>query len=162
MKRGTQISIVSLYLFFSACTERMTVDLDSSYPRLVVYGEITNTRKVHSIKLTRSVAYFSNSPAQAVSGANVSIFYDNNEFVLHENVNLPGVYQTNSSFAGISGKTYRLEIKNVDINEDGQMESYSASSYLPPVTRIDSIKLSYISNSFLTGWQVLLYALDPA
>jgi hypothetical protein len=155
------ILITSVFMFFTACTEPMTLDLDNSNSRLVVYGEITNTRKVHTIKLTRSADYFSNKSAQAVSGAQVSIFDDKREYILTENDLTPGVYSTSSSFAGISGKTYRLEIQNVDINEDGKPESYSASSYLPPVMPIDSIKLSYLSNSFLSGWQVILFARDP-
>jgi hypothetical protein len=156
------ISLTSLSICLSACTEHMTIDLDNSYTRLVVYGEITNTRKVHTIKLTRSADYFSNKPAQGVTGAHVSIFDEKKEFKLRENQNDPGVYQTNSFFSGVSGMTYKLEINNVDINEDGIMESYSASTYLPPVARIDSIKLSYLTNSFLSGWQVLLFAMDPA
>ena len=148
-------------LTLSACTEKITVDLDDSYARLVVFGEITNDRQVHTVRLTRSADYFSNKPAQGVPGANVRIFDELHEYKLHENTNLTGVYETSALFAGIPEKTYKLEIENVDINNDGIMESYSASSYLPPVARIDSIKLAYLTNSFLSGWQVLLFAMDP-
>ncbi len=155
------LAIPGIFIFSSSCTERITIDLDNSYTRLVVYGEITNIPKIHSIKLTSSSDYYSNTYPAAVSGALVSIFDDKTEFVLHENLKLPGVYETNSLFSGNSGKTYRLEIENIDINKDGVMESYSASSYMPPVAKIDSIRMSYMSNSFLSGWQILLYALDP-
>ena len=156
--------IISLSQILSACTEKMSVDLDDSYVRLVVYGEITNIHGVHSIRLTSSADYFSNKPAEGVYGADVSIFDESNknEYRLRENLILPGVYETNSFFSGIAERTYRLQIENVDINNDGIMESYSATSYLPPVAGIDSIKLAYITNSFLSGWQVLLFAMDPA
>lgn len=156
------LSLTGFIIFLSACSERMTIELDSTYTRLVVYGEITNVRKVHSIKLSKSSDYYSNIPPAGVTGASVSIFDDKTEYILNESSRQPGVYETNSNFTGVSGKTYRLKIENVDINGDGMMESYSASSYLPPVANIDSIKLSYISNSFISGWQILLYAMDPA
>jgi len=143
-----------------SCTEKIDVKLDSSYERLSVYGEVTNIRKTHTIKLSRTADYFSNRPAKGISGARVRIFDNFSEFELTENDTLDGVYETGSSFAGIPGWTYTLLIENVDIDEDGKTETYSAVSLMPPAVQMDSIHLSYLSNSFVSGWQVLLYAQD--
>jgi hypothetical protein len=139
----------------------MEVDLDSSYVRLCVYGEITTERKIHKVRLTRTSDYFSNTGAEGVVGAEVSISEGSNNVMLFESDSLPGLYQTGMPVAGVVGRTYNLNISNVDVDNDGRMESYSASSYLPPVSQVDSIRLTYYTSSFFSGWQVQLYSLDP-
>jgi hypothetical protein len=153
--------IIGLLSILYSCSERISIDLDNSYTRLVVYGEITTQRKAHKIRLTRTENYYNNKPPAGISGAYVSIQEDATEIILKENDSIPGVYETDPLFYGKPGKTYILRIEKVDVNNDGILESYSATSYLPPVSQIDSIRLSYLSNSFISGWQVLLYALDP-
>ncbi len=73
-----------------------------------------------------------------------------------------GLYRTRIAFQGKAGKTYRLGIENVDVNHDGRLETYHAESYLPPVNPIDSITLKYTRYSFASGWEVKIWAWDPA
>ncbi|MFO8000675.1 MAG: DUF4249 family protein, partial [Marinilabilia sp.] len=55
-------------------------------------------------------------------------------------------------------RTYTLMIQDVDIDGDGEYETYSASSDMPPVSPPDSIDMVYDDNWEI--WKVLLYASD--
>jgi len=71
------------------------------------------------------------------------------------------MYYTSADFFGTPGKTYTLNIRDVDVNGDGISEEYSASSHLNPVNHLDSISLKYFSAFGFTGYEVQLYAWDP-
>lgn len=154
--------IILLFAAFASCTEKVEIELGTTYTRLVVYGEITTDTTTHSVKLLRSADYFYNRPAEGISNANVWISDGNDSIQLAEDPLIHGLYQTPADHYGIAGKTYRLFIDNVDINNDGTTESYSASSYLPPINKLDSINLKYTSNSFFTSWEVQVWTWDPA
>jgi hypothetical protein len=140
-----------------ACTERIDVDLGTTYSRLVVDGALTSDTTVHTIRLTQTADYYSNKPALAVRGASVSITDGTQTIMLTENPNRPGYYETNNQAFGIAGNTYRLVIQlPVEINGH---DFYEASSYMPTVVPLDSIKLNTIPQ-----WNVVAvgtYALDP-
>lgn len=154
--------ISALFIFFISCTEEVDIELDSTYTRLVVYGEITTDTTVHRVELTKSADYFFNQPAEKVTNAIVELSYRDTSLRLFENPDLPGIYETTSDFYGIVGETYNLSINGVDIDQDGESEEYTASSYLPPVNDIDSITLKYTSNSFFSGWEIQVWTFDPA
>ncbi len=152
--------IAILGVITSSCTERIEVELDSTYTRLVVYGEITTEARAHQVRLSKSADYFSNQPAPPVENAVVRLNFDDQSLVLQENE--PGIYETPSDFFGIPGKTYSLVINSVDIDENGEDEEYTAESFLPAVGKLDSITLKYTENSFFSGWEVQVWAWDPA
>jgi hypothetical protein len=160
MKNYFILFLLLSLLFFLSCTERIEIELDNSYPRLVVYGEVTTDTLVHSVKLTTTTDYYFNEPAPTVSNAFVEIIEGENNFLLTENPPNSGIYETSSEFYGVPGKTYQLKISNIDVNLDGILEEYTAESYLPPVGDLDSIKLKYTENSFFSGWEVMLFAWD--
>ncbi len=152
--------ILSLILTAS-CTEEVEIELDSTFTRLVVFGEITTDTTTHEVELKKSADYFFNQPAERISNARVELSYSDTAFVLQENPEAPGIYQTPSDFFGSPGKTYTLTIGEVDIDEDGEDESYTASSYLAPINPIDSITLMYTANSFFSGWEIQVWTWDP-
>lgn len=154
--------IIGLIISMIACTEPIDLELDRSYTRLVVFGELSTDTSTHSIRLTRSADYFANKPSTGLSGAEVSLNDGESEIVLMENPENPGLYQTSSDYYGIPGKTYILNIEKVDADGDGEWESYSAASYLPPLPGIDSIRLQYARYPFFKGAEILLYARDSA
>jgi hypothetical protein len=104
--------------------------------------------------------YFYNQPAPRVSGANVTLDDGERVISLTESDTLPGMYCTPDDFCGIPGRTYILNIRDVDINGDGVPEEYSASSELHPVNPVDSIRLRYFSHFGTTGYEVQVYAWD--
>jgi predicted RNA-binding protein with TRAM domain len=73
---------------------------------------------------------------------------------------MPGMYYTSGDYHGVPGKTYTLTIRDLDIDGDGVMEEYSASSELNPVNPIDSITLRYFDAFGFTGYEVQIYAWD--
>jgi len=125
----------------TACTEEIKIDLGSTEPELVVEGAITTDTLAHAISLKKTANYFSNQQAESVSGATVTLSDGTNEITLTENPSRPGYYLTPDQYFGIAGRTYSLNISNVDINNDGVKESYTSSSFLNAVPPIDSMKV---------------------
>ena len=152
--------LILLALSLWCCTERIEVNLDSSYTRLVVEGYVTTDTAVHWIMLSTTRDYFYNQPAPRVSGASVTIDDGERMISLTESDALPGRYCTADDFYGIPGRTYSLNIRDVDIDGDGVPEEYSASSELHPVNPVDSITLRYFSHFGATGYEVQVYAWD--
>lgn len=156
MKRLFYISI-TLLIFVSSCTEPFEANLDSTYVRLVVQGSISNELKTHQVSLTKSADYFSNKPAEKVTGANVTISDGDNIYSLTEISE--GLYETDT-IVGKPGKTYSLSIRS-----DG--ENYTSSCYLNSIAPIDSINFGYYDYGEYSDYNdsslyVLLNALEPA
>ena len=59
-----------------SCTERVDIDLDSTWQRLVVDGYITTDTTSHFIKLSKTTDYYYNQEPPAVTGAIVEISDD--------------------------------------------------------------------------------------
>ena len=144
-----------------SCTEKINLKLDSTYTRLVVDGHITSDSMSHTIILTTTSDYFSNEPAPKVVKATVSLTDGINTFPLTETVpGQSGKYNTDPAFAGITGKTYTLQISLPEAIA-GTSE-YSASSTLNGVTKLDSIKAVFRPDIGKDGiWQVKVFAQDP-
>jgi hypothetical protein len=157
---------LSAYLSFIilmgiACTEEIQMPVDSTYVRLVVDGEINTDTAVHRVRLSRSGDALNEKPGNVISNAIVSITDGSETFNLAENTANPGVYETDSTVFGVEGKTYTLNISNVDVNNDGTMEEYSASSYIPRINPVDSIQVKYEEiYGDNKGWLINLYALE--
>jgi hypothetical protein len=157
---GTLIRI-ALLIVSSACTERIDIDLDSTFQRLVVEGSITTDQVKHCVILSSSSDYFSNRPSPRVQDAVVELSFGNETLQLLENDSDPGRYETPYAFSGVPGTTYELNISGLDINEDGLEEIYHASSTMPGGAELESIELKYYVTSLSSGYSVLLYASHP-
>ncbi|OFX76221.1 MAG: hypothetical protein A2X12_04460 [Bacteroidetes bacterium GWE2_29_8] len=136
MKYIFYLTIIAIVLL-TGCEEKIDLKIDSGYDKLVVEGEITTEKKAHIVKLTKTASYFSNQQTPKVSNAKVIISDGTQIFPLTEIS--PGIYATNSNIMGEIGKTYTLTIENIDINDDGTMDSYSASSTITQSVKPDSL-----------------------
>jgi hypothetical protein len=144
-----------------ACTEEIQMPLESTYVRLVVDGEINTDTTVHRVRLSRSGDALNEKPGNVISNAVVTITDGSETFNLAENPGNPGVYETDSTVFGVEGKTYTLNISNVDVNNDRTMEEYTASSHIPLINPIDSIRVRYEGiDRYNKGWLIDLYALE--
>jgi len=157
----SSILIATSILTLNSCTERVDIKLDSTFTRLIVEGTITTDTTAHCVRLSKSADYFYNSPTPSVSNAVITISDGDTSWVLTEDPTKPGYYYTDSLVYGIQGKTYKLLIENIDINDDDEKEVYEATSYLPLVAPIDSIELIYRMYPFGSVWDVNMFALDP-
>lgn len=160
MRKILLYSLITVFLIWlGSCTEVIDVELDSTFTRLVVYGELTTDTTEHVITLTYSADYLTDQIPAGVENASVELSYDDTSFILIPGD--PGKYMTRPDFFGIPGKHYNLKIDGVDIDRDGKTEIYEASTYLPAVNPLDSIALKYTSNTFFSGWEIMVYAWDP-
>lgn len=160
MKKSLIIPILIAFLAAtSACTEDIDLKLNSTARRLVVEGFINTDTTQQHIRLTLSGDYFDNQRMPAVKGATVKLSTDEEELLLEENAEYPGYYFTPTDFYGKQGKTYHLSITDVDVNNDGETETYTAQSYLAPLIHGDYIEIGY--EKMWEMWKVLLYAKDP-
>ncbi|MGM0375482.1 MAG: DUF4249 domain-containing protein [Bacteroidota bacterium] len=152
------VPVVLLFLLTWGCTETIDMELESTTRRLVVDGMLTNEEKMHFVRLSESVPFFQDSASSTISGAELIISDGERMEELHEASEMPGFYLTSGDFAGVPGRTYTLTIREVDINNDGQSETYRASSYMPEPNKADSIDVIYDEQWDI--WKVLLYASD--
>lgn len=149
-------------VLFPACTERIDIKLDSTYTRLVVYGEITSDSLRHTVTLTSTADYFSNTPAPKISGATVELRAGDELYLLNPDPENPGQYKPDVAFRGKPGTSYHLQISNVDIDGNGETEVYEAETTMPEAVAVDSIRVIPFQTPFFNGHQVLLFAQDPS
>ncbi len=131
------ILLTLVLLVYAGCRKPIELDLDTTYTRLVVEGSITDQEQAHRVVLTLSSEYFTDQPPPPVTGAIVQISDGEQVFLLSEVA--PGIYETDPTVKGVHGKYYTLTITGVDINQDGEMEEYTATDLLKPVMTLDSI-----------------------
>ncbi len=144
-----------------SCTEIIDITLDSTYRRLVVEGTVTTDSVRHGVQLTTTSDYFSNQSPPAVSGAVVELEFMDRRLLMEEQDTIPGRYLVPKPFRGIIGTTYELYISQVDIDQDGETESYHANSTMPGGVLLDSIRLNYFTSYFVSGYELYMFALDP-
>jgi hypothetical protein len=148
-----------LLITIASCTERINIELDSSFTRLVVYGAITTDTTRHYILLTTTSSYYYNEPPTPVTGASLEITDDAGSTESLTEVK-PGKYSTSPVFAAIPGRTYTLRIQLAE-KINGQ-SSYIASSSVPTINKIDSIGLLYHADWGNKGvYEVTCYYQDP-
>lgn len=124
-------------ILMSSCREKIELKLDSTYTRLVVEGSITDEAKAHRVVLSLSADYFTDEKPKMVTNALVEISDGQQVFKLTEKK--PGVYETEPHVKGVPGREYNLTIKYVDVDNDGEYETYAATDLLKPVMILDSV-----------------------
>jgi len=158
IKLRALILLGSLMLIFSACTERIDIDLEDSYTRLVVEGMVTTDTTAHTIRLTSTTSYYYSEKAPAVTGATVTINDGTSVTTLTETE--PGTYQTPPDYYGIPGRTYQLNI-GLAAAINGH-ENYTAVSGMSQKLTLDSITSAYHEDWGPDGYyEIKCYVLDP-
>jgi hypothetical protein len=152
--------ISALILLITSCTERIDIDLDETYTRLVVYGTITTDTTTHYVQLTKTTSYYYTEAPPAVSGARVEIS-DEEGNVISLVEEEPGLYATSPLFHAVNGTTYTLR---VDLQEEiNGHKTYTATSTVTPIYPIDSISLIFQPDWGENGfYEVGCYYQDPS
>lgn len=163
--------ISALFLLAISCTEPYTPQLDNTYTRLAIEGNVTDVEGSTFVRLTLSQPYLVNQRTEAVENASVFVIMHDEESILEgeqiiftESIDSAGLYLPPKGFVGTPEKFYTLIIENVDVNKDGELENYEAFDYMvPPLPddKYDSISLTYISVPQFDFWQIGLYAYEP-
>lgn len=158
MKRLTYISI-AIILFVSSCTERIDIELDETYTRLVVNGTITTDTTSHFVILSTTTSYYYNEAPPAVSGASLEITDLAGNMITLNEIS-PGKYATPGDFYALPGQTYTLRIELLE--EINGHRVYTASSTVNPINPIDSIALQYEPSWGENGFIIVnCYYQDP-
>ncbi|MCD7977434.1 MAG: DUF4249 domain-containing protein [Tannerellaceae bacterium] len=153
-------ALLSLLLLNIACTDRIYLETEAAAERLVIYGYITTDTMQHSIRITRSTGYFATAKPAGISGALVTISSGDTLFHLKESATEAGLYLTDPDVYGVEGKTYQLLV-SLDYDEDGVLEEYTATSFLPPAPQVDSIQVQAVDLFFGDYVEVLFYGTLP-
>jgi len=160
MKNYPQILLMILItLTVMSCTEKIEIELDDDYTRLVVEGNITTDTMKHSFYLSKTTSYYYNQLPPKVSHAQIALT-DNqgNSMLLTEESE--GEYCTPDDFYGIIGQSYQMHIELEE--EISDHTTYQASSNIVDVAAIDSIRMVFEENFGKEGYWVLqLYFTDP-
>ena len=159
MKKTGKFLITAFFcIMILSCTERIDIELDESSVRLVVEGSVTTDTMAHKIVLSKTTSYFYDQESPSVSGASVSITAGERNIQLFEKN--PGVYYTDSTFYGLEGLTYTLNITLA--SPVGGHTEYSASAYMSNSVRIDSANLIFHPEWSDSGfYEVQCYLKDP-
>lgn len=158
MKKSLLTIIVLLFIALS-CTERIDIELDETFTRLVVFGTLTTDTTRHYVELSKTTSYYYNQSPPPVTDAIVEIS-DNlgNRISLAEE--RPGRYVTPSNFYVLPGRVYSLWIELKE--EINGHRYYEASSSVNTINPIDSIGLIFQplwgENGF---YEVTCYYQDP-
>ena len=152
--------IVAL-LSFSACTERVDIELDSTFRRLVVEGAVTSDSLRHYVNLSYTSDYFSNEASPPVRNAYVELSFGDESVLLSEDETIPGRYVSPAAFRGIPGTTYELDISQMDADQDGEDELYHASGTMPGGSDLDRIELRHYPTPITSGYVVFMYGSHP-
>jgi hypothetical protein len=131
--------LIATVVAISSCREPIDLTLDTTYRRLVVEGSITNQAVAHRVVLSYTSDYLTSEPPVPATGAMVEITDGQSVFLLTEVS--PGVYQTAPSVMGVIGREYTLTIRGLDVDNDGETETYAGSDLLKPVMLLDSVVL---------------------
>lgn len=156
-----KITIIVYSLFLFSCEESILLDVNQVESKIVIEGLITNRPDQQYIKIGKTADFYSNGLNPAVSSAIVSVS-DNlgNTYGFSESTEKPGLYLPNTSFVGVIGRVYSLDI-------DIEGENYTANEELLPVAKIDSLTYGMDEDEFSDPedqgrfYNVFVYTKEP-
>jgi hypothetical protein len=149
---------IAVAMSLLSCEETMDVNLTGdSAKKLVVEGSITTDTMAHKVILSYSNDYYTSTEQEMATGAWVSITNGVDTFLLSETPSGSGIYYTEPDVYGVPDRTYTLNVMLPD------NEEYTASDYLKPCTKLDSIKqtANYDFSNLGYGYDVLYFADEP-
>lgn len=149
--------LILLFMFAAGCTERIELELDETYTRLVVDGELTDEIKAHRVRLTMSSSFLGGEQDPPVRDAVVTISGSKETWILKENPDEPGSYFTDPEVQGMPGESYVLDIKLA--GEIDGYTHYTASSQIFPSSPLDSIGIRWLPQ--WEAWEIQCYAQEP-
>jgi hypothetical protein len=130
-----------LTIFFTSCEEVINTDLAKADPVIVIEGSISDQSEIHTIKVSKTIAFYQPNTFHGVKGAKVTVYSSNSQTYTFNPIS-DGIYRS-QRFRGLAGVNYILEVVTGG-------KTYKASSIMPAAVRPDSIsfkKLTILGNS---------------
>jgi hypothetical protein len=149
----------------TSCEKTVFLDTDQADVKIVIEGMLTNRDNYHYVKISRSADFYDSGKTPRVTDAIVTVNDDQgNTFEFIHNPNdhpdSAGFYLPASSFAGVVGRTYTLNVV-----ADGK--GYTAADKMYSVTAIDSLTYGIDQDEMDDPeeegkyYEVLIYAVEP-
>jgi hypothetical protein len=158
LQMGVSIFILMAAMLVISCTEEIDLPLKSQGTRmLMVEGQITTDTTAHWVRLSYTSDYYETAE-NPVEGAGVTVSDGTTNYALSEDPQKKGLFKTTADFYGMPGKTYRLTITGVDSDEDGEDETYTAESTMPPFPVLDSIGVAVVHKFYDDVLQISYYS----
>jgi hypothetical protein len=133
--------LITLASVLVSCEKEISIDLNSSDPKIVIEGEVTDMPGPYFIKLTKTVNFSNGNEFPPVSDATVMLSDDaGNSERLREFQQ--GIYATHE-LQGFAGRTYILTVTI-------EGETYTAQSTMPSRVPLDGVE---VTNSFYSSSQ---------
>jgi hypothetical protein len=143
-----------------SCTAPIELTTKDSEPVIVIYGALTEYTMPQTVRISGSSPYFAEKSNTPVSNAEVMIQASNGHtYKMKELSEEKGIYQTEESMAAVAGVTYRLSVQ-VDFNRDGALETYEATTTMPPAVDVDSVTVTIMDFMGYKHYSLNLYALE--
>jgi hypothetical protein len=115
---------------FSACEEKIDLDLSYAGQKPVVEGRVTTEVDSSYIRLTQTAPYNSNEAPKTITNAVVEMVKDNEPSVVFSHVG-NGIYKPAAGYVGEANHNYSLKVV-IDGKE------YTSQSYLYPMFDVDT------------------------
>lgn len=144
---------IFMVLILSSCEEVIQTDLSRADPVIVIEGSISDQSEVHTVKVSKTIAFDQPNTFNGVSGARVTVYSSNSQTYAFTSTG-NGLYKS-QRFRGLSGVNYILEVVIGG-------KTYKASSIMPIAVKPDSItfkRLMFFGNSRVYP---AIYYKDPA
>jgi len=153
--------LIIFSIFLCSCKEEKITTLnETSDPQLVVFSEMTNIDENQVVYLSKTFTNFSvQEENRSVTGAEVYIYDKTDTIKLTESINENGAYYAPDDFIPETDETYTLIIDNIDVNNDGTDETYTAEATMGKTMKIDRMSIFY--NSGNKGWKICMSGKEP-
>jgi hypothetical protein len=152
-------AVITGAMFAISCSEPFSINTGNSSPVIAIYGTLTNEPEHHSVQLTVSSSYFDAAPNRGVSGAEVTLSFENRVLRYAEVKGSPGMYRTIDNVAGKPGTKYTLRVK-ADFKGDRFPKTYEAVSTMPELCMPDSVQVRKIKQTGRNMYTVHPYFRD--
>ncbi|RFN58379.1 DUF4249 domain-containing protein [Marixanthomonas ophiurae] len=140
LKSITMVLVFLTAVFLYGCVEEIDFETETFESALVVEATITNETKLQTITLSRTFQFEEDGPS-AEANATVSVTDSMGNQYSFEETDIPGVYQSSTTFSAQPDRDYQLSI----ITANGR--SYSSSPVaLESTTQIDDLYVERETN----------------
>jgi len=156
LKKVTFFSVILAFFFLYGCVEEIDFETESFESVLVVEATITNETKLQTITLSRTFQFEEDGPS-AESNATVLVTDSMGNQYSFEETDMPGIYQSTTTFAAQLDRDYQLSITTTNGRSYG-----SSPTTLESITQIDDLYVERETNeSGDTGVSIFVDSYNP-
>lgn len=123
------IYALALIVLFSACEDKIDVDLSFAGQKPVIEGRVVTEVDSSYVKLTYTAPYNSNEQSPVITNAVVEVSKENEPAVIFSHIG-NGIYKPTAGYVGVKDNNYSLKVVI-------EGKEYTSQSYLFPMFQIE-------------------------